>query len=116
MPDIYEQHEKAFSAVSAFVVLHKGERVATIAFKHPRVGAGRLYAYVHWFGQTMVRGFAVGWGYDKKSAAAAAAVRKTTPRDGTEAHDDFCRALSDDGGAYWDDRLRTAGFTVLQAV
>jgi hypothetical protein len=118
MPGAYEQHEKAFRDVSAYVILDTNgciERVATITFKHPRDGAGRLYAYVHWFGQAMVRGFASGGGYDKKSAAVGAAIRKT-PADGSERHDEFRRALAKDDGRYWDNRLRDAGFIVLQAV
>lgn len=46
MKTIYEQHEKAFTSVQAFVIAKNGERVATIAFKFPRDGAGRLYAYI----------------------------------------------------------------------
>ena len=76
MPDIYDQHKAAFPSVSAYVVLHNGERVATIAFKHPRDGSGRLYAYVHWLGVEMVRGFAGGYGYDKHSAACADAAQR----------------------------------------
>lgn len=56
MTDIYDLHSKAFARVSAYVVLDKsGERVATVAFKFPADGAGRLYAYVHWIGVPMVR-------------------------------------------------------------
>ena len=73
---IYDQHRAAFSNVSAYVVMHGGERVATVAIKYPRDGAGRLYAYVHWLGVPMVRGFAGGGGYDKRSAACASAARK----------------------------------------
>lgn len=56
MTKIYEQHDAAFSRVSAYVVARNGERVATIAFKFPADGAGRLWAYVHWLGLEMVRG------------------------------------------------------------
>lgn len=76
MSDIYDQHRAAFANVSAYVILRGGERVATIAFKFPRDGAGRLYAYVHWIGVPMVRGFAAGGGYDKRSAAVADAAQK----------------------------------------
>ena len=62
MSDIYEQHKAAFSNVSAFVIVKGGERVATIAFKFPRDGAGRLFAYVHWLGEEMIRGYASGGG------------------------------------------------------
>lgn len=134
MTDIYEHHQKAFARVSAYVVLKNGERVATIAFKFPADGAGRLYAYVHWLGIPMVRGYAGGYGYDKRSAAVANAVRKgdlvssvkaradelkIAPTDGRPWHDHvaaFVDALEKDSGSYWNDRLTSAGFTVLQAV
>lgn len=57
---VYQLHDKAFANVSAYVIAKDGERVATIAFKFPRDGAGRLYVYVHWFGLQMVRGWAGG--------------------------------------------------------
>lgn len=56
MSDIYDLHRKAFARTAAYVVVHKGERVATIALKYPQDGAGRLWAYVHWVGLEMVRG------------------------------------------------------------
>lgn len=130
MTDIYQQHAAAFASVSAHVVLHRGERVATVAFKYPRDGAGRLYAYVHWIGSPMVRGFAGGGGYDKHSAACASAAGKMPDlsRDtyacGTPHHDDaeceafeaFRSALAKDDGGHWYTQLDRAGFSVLQAV
>lgn len=130
MTDIYRQHCAAFANVSAYVILHDGQRVATVAFKYPRDGAGRLYAYVHWLGTPMVRGFAAGGGYDKHSAACAAAASKMPDlsRDtyacGTPHHDDaeraaydaFRSALSHDNGRYWFGHLRDEGFVVVQAV
>lgn len=76
MTDIYDLHDKAFARVSAYVILRSGEKVATVAIKHPADGAGRLYAYVHWLGVPMVRGFAGGYGYDKRSAACADAAKR----------------------------------------
>lgn len=124
MPDIYEQHAAAFANVSAYVIARDGQRVATIAFKFPRDGAGRLYAYIHWFGLPMVRGFAGGYGYDKSSAACAAAVRHlddtafhTAPNpDERNALGSFFSALFRDNGTAWNDQLRKAGFEVWQAV
>lgn len=122
MPDIYDQHKAAFANVAAYVVLNAdGERVATVAFKYPRDGAGRLYAYVHWIGVEMVRGFASGGGYDKHSAACCSAARRITaigsiPDDQQGAALSFREALLKDDGYYWYDHLRTAGFDVLQAV
>lgn len=120
MADIYDQHQAAFAHVSAYVIARDGERVATIAFKFPADGAGRLYAYVHWLGVPMVRGFAGGYGYDKKSAAVADAIRKTPEgfrhRDCSDKGEAFYSALAKDDGSYWDRRLQDAGFTVWQAV
>lgn len=127
MADIYDQHSAAFSRVSGYAILKGGEPVATVAFKFPADGAGRLYAYVHWIGIEMVRGFAGGGGYDKRSAACAAAVRPLQGKQGgwrapVSRSDhigpvcDFLNALSLDGGASWDSALRDAGFTVVQAI
>jgi hypothetical protein len=122
-PDIYRQHDAAFSSVSAFVILAgDNSRAATIAFKFPRDGAGRLYCYLHVFGVAMVRGFAAGGGYDKKTAAAAHAAEKLST-DGlhnypeTKAHIEAIRkALEKDGGYDWSRELENAGFKVMQAV
>lgn len=125
MTDIYKQHESAFARVSAYVVARDGERVATIAFKYPADGAGRLYAYVHWLGLPMVRGFAGGYGYDKRSAACANAAKHIvapSPDDVTTFERDkaarelFVAAIAQDSGATWESQLRDAGFTVWQAV
>jgi hypothetical protein len=129
MTDIYRQHEAAFSSVSAFVVVSNGERVASVAFKFPRDGAGRLYAYVHWIGLPMVRGYAAGGGYDKRSAACSACADRMpaelpgetyadgTPHFGNKAEYIRFRAeLAKDDGYDWERRLRDAGFSVWQAV
>ncbi len=123
MPDIYEQHSSHFKAVSAYVILKGGERVATIAFKFPADGAGRLYAYVHWLGVPMVRGHAGGYGYDKRSVAVWDAVHRACVKkhelmfaEPGSAMDVFRAELGKDDGQYWDRRLEKAGFTVLQAV
>ena len=129
MPDIYEMHTAAFKLVSAFVVIKLTrkanvppviDRVATVAFKHPKDGSGRLYCYLHIFGGPMVRGFATGGGYDKKTAAAAHAASKINPQLYAPDSQADCVALRDalliDGGAYWDACARSAGFEVFQAV
>jgi hypothetical protein len=142
MPDIYDQHRTAFSNVSAYVILRDGDKIATIAIKYPRDGAGRLWAYVHYLGAEMARGAAGGYGYDKTTAAIADAARRIKPIDHSvlaadmkaEGNDrwvadllagdaaanaelaQFRAALEHDGGHNWDASLRRAGFTVLQAV
>ena len=133
--NIYDQYSAAFSRVSAFVIMKKlfddiePTRVATVALKYPADGAGRLFAYVHWIGLEMVRGYAGGYGYDKRSAAVEAAIAKlrkanedalsfddSTPPQPCNNFSEFCVSLRDCGGNSWDGALRDAGFTVLQAV
>lgn len=125
MPNIYELHDKAFARVSAFVVCRNGEKVATVAIKFPADGAGRLYAYVHWLGLEMVRGYAGGYGYDKRSAAVESALARIMALPDYEAHvretaSKAClsaltgaRKGMDSGD--WTRALEKAGFTVLQA-
>ena len=120
MTNIYDQHRAAFSNVSAYCIIRDGERIASIAFKFPRDGAGRLYCYLHIFGSQMTRGFAGGYGYDKRSAATEFGCRETFSRDARLEDlaniDAIKSALSDIGGSSWDRELEKAGFTVLQAV
>jgi hypothetical protein len=117
MTDIYDQHKVAFANVAAYVVMKDGDRVATVAFKYPRDGAGRLYAYVHVIGLRMVRGFAGGYGYDKHSAAVENAVAKMGDYMAGTARGELMHAILTGGdGIYWYDRLRKAGFDVWQAV
>lgn len=127
MSNIYDQHKASFSQVSAFVICYGAEKVATIAFKFPRDGAGRLLAYVHWLGVPMVRGHAGGYGYDKKSAAVESAIEKLKKDNdfvtknkvfgpGADEFTELCRALGDCKGDDWQRALENAGFTVFQAV
>jgi hypothetical protein len=127
---VYEQHDKAFARVSAWVVLDdKGERVATVAIKFPQDGAGRLWAYAHVLGLPMQRHHADGYGYDKRSPAVRGAFTKAAiPSSDVRADSlDWCatmgeriRALREavqaSDGEYWDRLLEKAGFRVLQAV
>ena len=119
---IYDLHRSAFSNVSAYVVMKDGNRVATIAFKFPKDGASKLWAYVHWHGVPMVRGSATGYGYDKGSAACSSAARsiERLPLDYPEFQRDnqfaFIACLAKDSGETWETQLRKAGFEVYQAV
>lgn len=130
MTDIYAQHDKAFSRVSAWVILDKsGERVATVAIKFPEDGAGRLWAYTHYIGELMTRQHADGYGYDKRTPAVCggflkARVPKVPVGDPYralyEVRQDrlskFQATLDPHSGTDWADQLRHGGFTVLQAV
>lgn len=124
MTSIYDQHDAAFRRVSAYVICSKeGEKLATISLKFPADGAGRLYAYVHWIGVPMVRGFAGGYGYDKRTAAVVNAQRKIMAREERDREilasanfKAFAKALETDGGEYFDRKLTDAGFVVYQAI
>lgn len=119
---VYDQHDKAFDQVSAYVIMRGKERAATIAFKSPRDGAGRLNVFCHWIGLPMVKGYAGGYGYDKRTAALANAAQRVeldpehqTPAQ-LKAQKRFIKCLSLDNGYDWATQLREHGFTVLQAV
>lgn len=126
MDNIYDQHNAAFSNVSAYVITDKqGKRVATIAFKFPRDGAGRLWCYLHVLGLPMVRGMAGGYGYDKQSAASLNAARKVatysekdleTWADEAATRDAIFAAFNGYEGLEWARRVEDAGFNVLKAV
>lgn len=128
MADIYDQHKAAFPLVSAFIVAEDGERVATVAIKFPRDGSGRLYAYVHWLGLPMVRGWAGGGGYDKRTAAVIAAGSRLADMPDSVVYQHPVSATQDitriafiaacriDDGNDWTRNLEKAGFTVWQAV
>ena len=121
--DIYDQHRAAFRNVSAYAILKDGKLVAKIAFKFPKDGASKLWAYVHWLGVPMVRGYAGGYGYDKMTAACASAARHLAgfmgPEYGCDNSDtfkQFARIMLEDGGHHWDDALRSCSFVVWQVV
>lgn len=112
MSDIYEQHAKAFSNVSAYVILKNDILVGRIAFKFPKDGAGRLTVFLHFLGQEMVKGMASGYGYDKKTAAMVNAMKKV--KELPWQCDTMPVML--DNGQDWDVLLREQGFSILQAV
>ncbi len=123
---IYDQHEKAFANVSAYVLLKNGQQIGKVAFKYPKDGAGRLTCYLHIHGLKMVKGFAGGYGYDKTSAAFYDAAQKQAivkleswqSTTGYETEYADAKALLSvwKDGHDWTDNVRNAGFTVLQAV
>lgn len=132
MTKIYGQHDAAFRNVSAFIIMKDGERVATAAFKFPKDGAGRLYCYLHVIGLRMARGFAGGYGYDKRSAAFLDAAQKQAavkPEEWEnfegalfayekrkETATAILAAVNERDGEDWNRNLEKAGFVVLQAV
>jgi hypothetical protein len=118
MPDIYDQHKKAFEYVSAFVVAKDCDRIATVAFKHSRSNL-RITCYLHIFGAQMVRSYANGGGYDRCTAAVHSAIGKVIAEETDIRTVQRVGAFRDavtDNGASWDQDLRKAGFDVWQAV
>ena len=119
---IYDQYAKAFSSVSAYVICKNGTRIATVAFRFPRDDAGRLRCFAHVVGAPMVRGYATGYGYDKKSAAAESAFARIDVADfmtGDPYSDHAATlkaALAANEGYVWYRRIRDAGYDVFQAV
>lgn len=116
---IYEQHDKAFNNVSAFVITDlKGQRVATCAFKRGQA----VTCFFHIIGLEMTKGRAGGGGYDRASAAAYDAVTKTKVLDGARPEEretlkhmiEACK--EGNGFSQWYDALRKRGYNVLQAV
>lgn len=124
MTNIYEQHEKSFNNVRALVAfkLVNGEirEQIKIAFKFPKDGAGRLTCYLHLIGVPMVRGFATGYGCDKKSAAIWDAAKRINMRDGDGEYmpeiESLQTALRNADSKGFDSALREAGYTLMYAV
>jgi len=114
MTRVYDQHDAAFREVQAYVVTRGDKVVAKVAFKF----GSAVTAYVHWIGLEMTRGQAGGGGYDRQSAAVAAAAHKIDLEGnaGQEFLYKFLDAARTDGGKHWDGALRDAGFCVIQAV
>lgn len=118
MTDIYDQHKAAFASVSAYVVTKGDDLIATVAFKFAKSGT-RTTVYLHIHGAQMVRAYANGGGYDKASAAMFTAIGRVVAEDGDIRTIQRLGAFRDavtDNGQHWDNALRHAGFTVLQAV
>ena len=67
--NIYDQYNKAFADVSAYLVTKEGDPVASIALKRPHGGEEYLYAYIKVFNVGMVKGKTSGYGYDKHGTA-----------------------------------------------
>lgn len=119
MSNIYEQRDTAFKNTTAAVITdHKGNRLATIAFKY----GNAVTCYLHIIGLEMAKGVANGGGYDRKSSSAWAAVRKIKALDGARPEEAKTLAaftaalLKGDGGSSWDNALREAGYNVLFAI
>lgn len=120
---IRDQYTAAFVGISAYAILRGSAVVAKVAIKRSRTGT-RTTAFVHWIGAGMVKAVANGGGYDKDSASVARAACLITDPGYMTANDGpaygnwqaFIKAASLDGGKRWDDAVRDAGFTVIQAV
>ncbi len=126
MSKIYDLHSAAFAQVSAYIILKDGEKVATVAFKYPKDGAGRVWCYLHVVGLEMVRGYAGGYGYDKTSAAFDDAAKAQTKVEKAEhqREDVYKKLINESEYIYgcledshdWTRCLRDANYMVLKAV
>jgi hypothetical protein len=115
--NIYDLYHKSFLHSAGYVIVKDGQKVATVAFKFPADGAGRIYCYFHVSGATMVRSYAGGYGYNKQSAAcesAVAAITAVIPPEYQAHIDAFKAALDSRPGYEWERRIREAGYEVWQ--
>lgn len=117
MTNIYDQHDKAFQSVSAYVITTKGGKpIGKVAFRN----GNRVTCFMHVGGTRMSKGWADGGGYDRASAAAESAAMHINESGAWPQHKAHVgrikRALSGDSGYSWDRRLQDAGYQVLQAV
>lgn len=133
MTNIYRLHEKAFSNVQAYAIFKGKKHLANVNLKFPRDGAERLWCYFHIIGLEMVRAYAGGYGYDKRSAAVQAAIQ-THPipelsdnlKDQDWAQKDIKKDIKavkalkkvakDMEGQDWAQALRDNGYKVIQVV
>lgn len=117
MKNVKENYLTIFRKVAASAILYQGEHVANIVVKYPNPGAERLSAFVHWHGLDMVAASVGGGGYDKTAAAISKAAADLPHSMGrNEWLDLFRAALVEDSGTSWSNRLRDAGFKVIDAI
>ena len=115
--NIYDQRDKAFSNVGAYVIMHGAIQQGIINIKYPASGEGRLTAYVHLFGSRMVKASCSGANYDKVGTALYKIALEQLKNDEVtdEKHKSFYEALKNCNSGF--DRHATYGqYTLLQAV
>lgn len=72
----YAAFDKATGYMTALAIVKDGKSIGRIVIKPGRDGAARLIAYVQVWGRPMVKGYATGYGYDKRGAALSLALCK----------------------------------------
>lgn len=121
MTKIYEQFDKATSNLTAVALIYNGRPAGRIVLKF----SAATTAYVQIWGVEMTSGRATGGGYDKGTAAVAAAVAKTAkaamcsdiPASAANAFAALRAAFDGpDDGRRWEPRLEGAGFTIARVV
>lgn len=123
MTNIYDQHDKAFRNVSSYVLIKDNKKIASISFKYPKDGAGRVSCYLHVIGTPMVKGVVNGYGYDKASAAIMNAVTKLyinlTDKDAKK-YNNVCQnlqhLLKDADSKGWDRCFYNSPYELIQAI
>lgn len=124
--DIYDKQQKHFQGVAAYVIMEGTKITGRVQFHTTK--SGKVYCYLHFFGTTMVRGSASGYGYDKHSAAFEDAVDTLLVPplpDGPLAYHaaevqataaGLAAWMRNHDGADWDDSLWAYNYTVVRAV
>lgn len=112
----YAAFDRAFSNISAYVILHSGAAVGRVAFKH---GAS-VQCFAQVWGCTMERGKAGGGGYDRATAAAEQAFARMGDKDASAHAQPHLYAMQEamvgPDGARWTRRLEDAGYTVQHII
>lgn len=126
----WNKFDKAFSQVSAFIILDSETKdvISKIALKYPKDGAGRLSCYIHIIGNEVQIGTASGYGYDKRTSAIIDSANKCFKHCDkfTVAQLKFInRLLEDKAHSGWQEvvnekngfiTLQVIWFTVIQAI
>lgn len=115
--NVYEQFDKDFPRIAAYVVVRKKNRVAKIAFKFPTHHTGKIAVYLQWIGQPMVYGQAQDkTGNEQTNAILAALVHLLDASKKNKILEEFISALIDGNSIDWEENLAFAGFEIWQAL
>lgn len=120
MTKIYDRFDAATRNTSCVAIICNGEPVGRVVLKF----GNAVTAYVQAWGFEMQAGRAGGGGYDRASAAVAAAAAKLTAGDdaqdrkGARILGELREALLERaaGGTGWERRLEDAGFTIARVI
>lgn len=108
----YAAFDRAFSNVSAYIIIHNGAAIGRVAFKH----GVSVQCYAQVWGSDMQRGKAGGGGYDRSTAAVEQAFARMGGTDANAAAAEHVTAIkaamAGTDGKRWTQRLEEAGYTI----